>query len=133
MFCLHLLAAYSSLAFAGVLAVVPSLLGRASSTCTLTASGADDAPAFLKAAADPSCATVVVPAQTTLNIETRMNMTGINNKHIARTIPLAESPCDPHAVHVRTYKALFDSTRTWTIGRAMHFTSRFKIKLRSGF
>ncbi len=50
--------------------------------CTLTASGSDDAPAFLKAAADSSCSTVTIPAGTTLSIETKMNMTSLLNKHI---------------------------------------------------
>ncbi|KAK7692025.1 hypothetical protein QCA50_005430 [Cerrena zonata] len=54
----------------------------ASGTCTLTASGSDDAPAFLKAAADPSCSTVTIPQSTTLNIASRLNMTGLANKHI---------------------------------------------------
>ena len=66
----------------------PALSARASGTCTLTASVGDDAPAFLKAAADPSCATVAIPAGTTLSIHTKMNMTGLSNKHIV-------SPCVP--------------------------------------
>lgn len=48
--------------------------------CTLTASGGDDAPQFLKAAKD--CLTVTIPKKTTLNIETRLNMTGLRDKHI---------------------------------------------------
>jgi hypothetical protein len=48
--------------------------------CTLTASGGDDAPHFLKAVHD--CATVTIPAKSTLSIQTRMNMTGLRSKHI---------------------------------------------------
>lgn len=58
----------------------------ASGTCTLSASGSDDAPAFLKAAADPSCSAVVIPQSTTLNIATRLNMTGLGNKRIVRLL-----------------------------------------------
>ena len=57
-------------------------LASAAGTCTLSAGGSDDAPAFLKAAADPSCSTVVIPQSTTLNIASRLNMTGLSNKHI---------------------------------------------------
>ncbi|KAI9064784.1 glycoside hydrolase family 28 protein [Trametes sanguinea] len=63
-------------------AVPSSLTPSASGTCTLTASGSDDAPAFLKAAADSSCSTVTIPSGTTLSIQSKMNMTGTLNKHI---------------------------------------------------
>ncbi|KIK55487.1 glycoside hydrolase family 28 protein [Collybiopsis luxurians FD-317 M1] len=49
-------------------------------SCTLKASGGDDAPQFLAAAA--SCSTVTIPVGTTLNIETRLNMTGLSNLNI---------------------------------------------------
>ncbi|KAH9856716.1 glycoside hydrolase family 28 protein [Lenzites betulinus] len=63
--------------------VTSSTLGvRASGVCTLTASGSDDAPAFLEAAADPSCLTVTIPAGTTLSIQSKLNMTGTSNKHL---------------------------------------------------
>ena len=48
--------------------------------CTLHASGADDTPHFLRAVQE--CATVTIPKYTTLNIETRLNMTGLKDKHI---------------------------------------------------
>ncbi|THV02244.1 glycoside hydrolase family 28 protein [Dendrothele bispora CBS 962.96] len=47
--------------------------------CTLTASGGDDAPQFLNAA--QTCDTVVIPAGETLDIQTRLNMTGLSNKN----------------------------------------------------
>lgn len=49
-------------------------------SCELTASSSDDAPQFLAAAA--SCDTVIIPAGTTLNIETRLDMTGLSNLNI---------------------------------------------------
>ncbi|KAI0712787.1 pectin lyase fold/virulence factor [Cerioporus squamosus] len=61
----------------------PALDKRASGTCTLAASGSDDAPALLASAADPSCATVVIPSGTTLSIRSKMNMTGVTDKHIS--------------------------------------------------
>ncbi|KAF8806610.1 glycoside hydrolase family 28 protein [Phlegmacium glaucopus] len=48
--------------------------------CTLSASGADDSPHFLRAVRE--CATVAIPKSTTLNIETCLNMTGLRNTHI---------------------------------------------------
>lgn len=48
--------------------------------CILYASGADDAPYFVRAMEE--CATVNIPKSTTLNIETRLNMTGLRDKHI---------------------------------------------------
>ncbi|KAM5544937.1 hypothetical protein V8D89_001048 [Ganoderma adspersum] len=62
--------------------VPTSLDARATSACTLTASGSDDAPAFLSAAADSSCPTVTIPSGTTLSIQSKLNMTGISNKYI---------------------------------------------------
>ncbi|KAJ7273083.1 pectin lyase fold/virulence factor [Mycena rebaudengoi] len=49
-------------------------------SCTLRARGGDDSPHFLKAMHD--CSTVIIPASTTLNISTRLNMTGLDDKHI---------------------------------------------------
>ncbi|ETW74816.1 glycoside hydrolase family 28 protein, partial [Heterobasidion irregulare TC 32-1] len=43
--------------------------------------GGDDAPAFVKAVW--TCDTVIVPKDTTIGIGTRMNMTGVSNKHIS--------------------------------------------------
>ncbi|KAJ7593776.1 glycoside hydrolase family 28 protein [Mycena floridula] len=48
--------------------------------CTLTASGGDDAPQFLKAV--KACATVTIPTSTTLTIATRLNTTGLHDKHL---------------------------------------------------
>ncbi|KAF9078343.1 pectin lyase fold/virulence factor [Rhodocollybia butyracea] len=56
-------------------ALVTSVNGR--NICRLTASGGDDAPQFLAAAA--SCGTVTIPEGTTLNISTRLNMTAMSN------------------------------------------------------
>ncbi|KAJ6480087.1 pectin lyase fold/virulence factor [Mycena vulgaris] len=50
--------------------------------CTVSAagSGKDDSPQLLTAM--QTCSTVVVPVGTTLNISTRLNMTGLSNKHL---------------------------------------------------
>lgn len=71
--------------FLGLLASAGVALGGNSkpsqhASCTLKASGGDDASAFLNAV--NHCSTVVIPEQTTLNISTRLNMTGIRDKHI---------------------------------------------------
>ncbi|KAJ7205989.1 pectin lyase fold/virulence factor [Mycena pura] len=55
-------------------------VGRASCTLTALGSGKDDSPQFLTAM--QACSTVVIPATTTLNISTRLNMTGLTNKHL---------------------------------------------------
>lgn len=70
-------------------AVVASFLASAFAVhiaprvCALHASGRDDAPAFLAAVHDASCSTVSIPRGTTLNIASRLNMTGLENKHIS--------------------------------------------------
>ncbi|KAF9460727.1 glycoside hydrolase family 28 protein [Collybia nuda] len=53
---------------------------QAQASCSLTASGGDDSPQFLNAIR--SCSTVSIPKTTILNIATRLNMTGLTNKHI---------------------------------------------------
>ncbi|KAF8161358.1 glycoside hydrolase family 28 protein [Crassisporium funariophilum] len=50
-------------------------------SCILAASGGDDSPQFL--AAVKACPTVTIPKATTLNIATRLNMTGLRDKHIS--------------------------------------------------
>ena len=69
---------------------------RNAKQCTLTASGGDDAPHFLKAV--EACPTVTIPKFTTLNIQTRMNMTGLRNRHIV-------SPFVPRSVLI--FMAIF--------------------------
>jgi len=51
-----------------------------SASCTVTASGGDDGPAFIDAF--QRCDTVKIPSETTLSIATKMDMTGLNNKNI---------------------------------------------------
>ena len=48
--------------------------------CTLSASGGDDAPAFVKAV--KACPVVTIPKSETLLINTRLNTTGLVNKKI---------------------------------------------------
>ncbi|KAF7332543.1 putative exopolygalacturonase X [Mycena kentingensis (nom. inval.)] len=61
------------------LAALPAAFAQ---SCTITAlgTGRDDSPQLLTAM--QACSTVVVPATTTLNISTRLNMTGLSNKHL---------------------------------------------------
>ena len=72
------------------LALAASLLSYASAKflpkdpCILTTSGGDDAPQFLKAV--KACSTVTIPKSTTLNIATRLDMTGLRNKHIVSLV-----------------------------------------------
>ncbi|KAL0961308.1 hypothetical protein HGRIS_006267 [Hohenbuehelia grisea] len=62
--------------------------------CTLTASGGDDAPRLLKAM--KTCVTVTVPKHTTLAIGTRLNMTGLANKHLSLQGTLKFTPDVPY-------------------------------------
>lgn len=63
---------------------LPLCGGSAVVVCEVFASGGDDGPAFVAASRDSVCDTILVPANTTLDIQTRMDMTGIVNKHIVR-------------------------------------------------
>ncbi|KAJ7644451.1 pectin lyase fold/virulence factor [Roridomyces roridus] len=65
-------------------------------SCTLTAagSGKDDSPAFISAM--QSCSTVVVPTGTTLNISTRLNTTGLSNKHLSLQGTMRFNPNIPY-------------------------------------
>ncbi|KAG0708632.1 glycoside hydrolase family 28 protein [Suillus ampliporus] len=49
-------------------------------SCTVTASGGDDGPAFVDAV--QRCDSVKIPPETTLSIATRMDMTGLKDKNI---------------------------------------------------
>ena len=73
---------YALASVATAASVSAALDTRASTSCTLKASGSDDAPAFLAAAFDASCPIVTVPSGTTLSIQSKLNMTGLSNKHI---------------------------------------------------
>ncbi|KIY46100.1 glycoside hydrolase family 28 protein [Fistulina hepatica ATCC 64428] len=67
----------SSVLLFGVVAAAHSV---PTTRCTLTSSGGDDASAFVTAAS--SCATVTIPADTTLKISSKMDMTGLKGTHI---------------------------------------------------
>ncbi|KAJ7043092.1 pectin lyase fold/virulence factor [Mycena alexandri] len=64
--------------------------------CTLLAKGhsADDSPHFLSAV--HACSKITIPASTTLNISTRLNMTGLHNKHIDLQGTLRFNPDIPY-------------------------------------
>ncbi|KAG6813759.1 hypothetical protein H0H92_007711 [Tricholoma furcatifolium] len=58
----------------------PSVHSKDQPSCVLRASGGDDAPQFLEAV--HACSHVVIPKNETLNIETRLNMTGLHDTNI---------------------------------------------------
>ncbi|KAJ6546980.1 pectin lyase fold/virulence factor [Mycena capillaripes] len=66
--------------------------------CTLVAKGhgADDAPQFLWAVTSAACSKVTIPSFTTLNISTRLNTTGLRNKHIDLQGTLRFNPDIPY-------------------------------------
>ncbi|TFK44960.1 glycoside hydrolase family 28 protein [Crucibulum laeve] len=74
------------------LALLDAATSKAS--CTLTASGGDDSPQFLSAV--KACQTVTIPKSTTLNIATRLNMTGLSDKHISLQGTLRFNPDIPY-------------------------------------
>ena len=64
-----------------LLSLAIALTGAAQgSSCTMARSGGNDAPALLAAAA--ACSVVTIPAKTTLNITTRLDMSHLQNVHI---------------------------------------------------
>jgi galacturan 1,4-alpha-galacturonidase len=83
------------LTFASLALLLGSYLAAAlqDASCTLSTSGGDDGPAFVAAALSSSCPTVTVPVGTTLSIATKMNMTGLSNKHI-----VGRPHASPHAL-----------------------------------
>ncbi|KAJ7366378.1 glycoside hydrolase family 28 protein [Mycena albidolilacea] len=93
---LPILLALSSLP--AILANAPSHtvqnVGRASCTLAPLGAGKDDSPQFLTAM--QACSTVVVPATSTLNISTRLNMTGLTNKHLSLQGTLRFDPNIPY-------------------------------------
>jgi galacturan 1,4-alpha-galacturonidase len=115
----------ASTASAAASLVVPA----ATSACTVTASGGDDAPGLLKAVQNSSCPTVTVPASTTLNIQTRLNMTGLANKHIVSSfitiaicIGLGLVLTLYLLLYYRVFRALLNSKRTLVTGLGCVFT-----------
>jgi galacturan 1,4-alpha-galacturonidase len=102
---LPILLALSSLP--AILANAPSRtiqnVGRASCTLAPLGAGKDDSPQFLTAM--QACSTVVVPATSTLNISTRLNMTGLTNKHLVRPSACAPLTCIDLITFYRTEPA----------------------------
>ncbi|KAJ7243374.1 pectin lyase fold/virulence factor [Mycena haematopus] len=64
--------------------------------CTLVAKGhgVDDSPHFLSTV--QACSEVIIPPTTTINISTRLNMTGLRNKHINLQGTLRFNPDIPY-------------------------------------
>lgn len=84
------------------------------SACELHASGGDDAPQFL--AVVQSCSTVVIPKATTLNIETRLNMTGLNNKNINLLGTIKFAPNIPYWTGNAFYFPFQTQITFWILG-----------------
>ncbi|KAL1678996.1 glycoside hydrolase family 28 protein [Schizophyllum commune] len=82
--------------------------------CTLNQTGADDAPAFLAAVSD--CDTITIPADTTLNISTRLNMTGLSNTHIDLQGTIAFNPDIPYWSGNGFYFDFQNSITAWLLG-----------------
>lgn len=100
----------------GALSVSSSPSFPAATSCTLTASGGDDSPQFLSAV--KNCQTVVIPKTTTLSINTRLNMTGLANKHLVR-FPILSSGNSSHQTlnsEARALKGLLSSSQTYHTG-----------------
>ena len=53
-------------------------------TCTISANGRDDSQNLLATVHDRSCNKLIIPTHTTLNIGRKLDMTGLENKHIVR-------------------------------------------------
>ncbi|TFK50935.1 pectin lyase-like protein [Heliocybe sulcata] len=100
------------------LLTVPGLLLYATAafaaSCTLTASGGDDAPAFVQAYS--ACSTITIPQNTVLNISTPMNMTGGVNKHISLQGTVKFSPNIDYWSGHGYYFAFQDQITFWILG-----------------
>ncbi|KAL1691821.1 glycoside hydrolase family 28 protein [Schizophyllum commune] len=86
----------------------------AAADCTLNQTGADDAPAFLAAVTD--CDTITIPADTTLNISTRLNMTGLSNTHIDLQGTISFNPDIPYWSGNGFYFDFQNSITAWLLG-----------------
>ncbi|KAF9501315.1 glycoside hydrolase family 28 protein [Pleurotus eryngii] len=62
--------------------------------CTLQATGGDDAPQLLSAM--QSCSVVTIPKGVTLSVGTRLNMTGLSNKHLSLKGTIKFTPDIPY-------------------------------------
>ncbi|KAF5392804.1 hypothetical protein D9757_000920 [Collybiopsis confluens] len=83
-------------------------------SCTLTASGGDDAPQFLAAAS--SCGTVTIPLGTTLNISTRLNMTESSNLNINLQGTIRFNPDIPYWTGNSFFIPFQNSSTFWLLG-----------------
>ncbi|KAF7353683.1 Protein kinase domain-containing protein [Mycena venus] len=100
--------------------------------CILIAKGhgADDSPRFLSAV--QACSEVIIPASTTLNISTRLNMTGLHNKHIvSKSLPFF--PVKYLTAPFRTCKGPSVLILIFRIGVETVSPSRSKPKSPSGY
>lgn len=101
-----------SLFVAVLLLTAHTVLGQ--ENCTLTASGEDDASQFLSAV--QNCDTVVVPKDATLNIATRLNMTGISDTTINLEGTIHFEPDIPYWTGNAFYFEFQNSVTFWLLG-----------------
>ncbi|KII95596.1 glycoside hydrolase family 28 protein [Plicaturopsis crispa FD-325 SS-3] len=97
------------------LAYAASSVSRgASASCTLSASGGDDSPQLL--AAVQSCPVTVISSGTTLNIGTRLNMTGVTDKHISIAGTMRFNPDIPYWTGNAFSFPFQDQVTFWILG-----------------
>ncbi|CAL1711769.1 unnamed protein product [Somion occarium] len=65
---------------------------------------------------DPSCSSIVIPSSTTLNIASRMNMTGLLNKHISVQGAIRFNPDLPYWTGNAFYFPFQDQVAFWLLG-----------------
>jgi galacturan 1,4-alpha-galacturonidase len=82
-------------------------------SCTVTASGGDDGPAFIDAV--QRCDTVKIPFETTLSIATKMDMTGLNNKNIVCNVLKAYDALNIYGLQELMGTVKFTSDMTYWI------------------
>ncbi|SJL10302.1 related to Exopolygalacturonase [Armillaria ostoyae] len=101
-----------SLSAAVLLLTAHTVLGQ--ENCTLTASGEDDASQFLSVV--QNCDTVVIPKDATLNIATRLNMTGLSDTTINLEGTIRFEPDIPYWTGNAFYFEFQDSVTFWLLG-----------------
>ncbi|CAK5280941.1 unnamed protein product [Mycena citricolor] len=94
----------------GLISLASCAAAQKTPLCTLAASGGDDAPQFLKAA--QTCTQVVIPKATTLNIATRLNMTGLSNTHINLQGKIRFAPNLPYWIK-NSFAFAYQTQITW--------------------
>jgi len=93
-----------------------SIAATTPGTCTVTAGGSDDGPALVTAVKNASCSQIVVPSSTTLNIASRMNMTGVENKNLLVEGTIKFAPNIPYWAGNAFYIPFQTQVAFWLLG-----------------